>query len=74
VVNPRTDRTESAAEIRIAIGGALEIVPSNRLFLNPDCGFGTFSRRPVNSRDGATSKLRALVRVANEVRLELERS
>ena len=29
--------------------------PATRIFLNPDCGFGTFSNRPVNSTDVATS-------------------
>jgi 5-methyltetrahydropteroyltriglutamate--homocysteine methyltransferase len=68
VVNPRTDRVESPEEIRGTIERALELFPPERLFLNPDCGFGTFSRRPVNSREGAQRKLAAIVEAARSVR------
>jgi 5-methyltetrahydropteroyltriglutamate--homocysteine methyltransferase len=72
VVNPRTDRVESAAEIQSAIEQALKVIPAERLFLNPDCGFGTFSRRPVNSRVGAARKLAAVVEAARAVRERLQ--
>lgn len=68
VVNPRTDDVESAAEIREMIERALELYAPERVFLNPDCGFGTFSRRPVNTADVAARKLRAIVEVAREMR------
>jgi len=71
VVNPRTERVETAAEIQERIESALKIIPAERLFLNPDCGFGTFSRRPVNSRQGATMKLAAIVEAAGSVRKRL---
>src|SRR5581483_7079808 len=45
VVNPRTERIESADEIRQAIRKALNFYRPEDLFLNPDCGFGTFSQR-----------------------------
>ncbi len=70
-VNPRTDHVETVPEVRAAIERALEILPAERVFLNPDCGFGTFSRRPVNSADGALRKLRALAEGAAAVRAEL---
>ncbi len=61
VVNPRTERVESPEEIRRTIEQALSIYPPERLFLNPDCGFGTFSNRPVNRADIAFKKLKAIV-------------
>jgi hypothetical protein len=41
-------------------------------FLNPDCGFGTFSRRPVNSQLGAPRKLAAIVESTRAVRERLQ--
>jgi 5-methyltetrahydropteroyltriglutamate--homocysteine methyltransferase len=68
VVNPRTDTIESSESIVSAVGNALSIYPATRIFLNPDCGFGTFSNRPVNNTDVATSKLRAMVAAAEILR------
>ena len=60
VVNPRTERVETAEEIRQNIEQALEYYPKDRLFINPDCGFATFSNRPVNSEEIALNKMRAM--------------
>jgi 5-methyltetrahydropteroyltriglutamate--homocysteine methyltransferase len=68
VVNPRTDTIESPESIVSAVERALAIYPASRIFLNPDCGFGTFSNRPVNSAEVATSKLRAIVTAAETLR------
>jgi len=68
VVNPRTDRVETPEEIRSSLSRALEMFPPDRLFLNPDCGFGTFSRRPLSTRDVAAGKLAAIVEAAKEAR------
>ena len=68
VVNPRTDRVESPAEIRRAVDRALRIYHPAKLFLNPACGFGTFSGRPVNSEAIAAAKLRAMAAAARELR------
>jgi 5-methyltetrahydropteroyltriglutamate--homocysteine methyltransferase len=68
VVNPRTDTVESSADIRRAVDRALEIYTPERLFLNPDCGFGTFSSRPMNTADVAIAKLRAMVDAARSLR------
>jgi len=38
------------------------------VFLNPDCGFGTFSNRPMNSEAIARSKIAAIVAAARELR------
>ncbi|MSO46052.1 MAG: vitamin-B12 independent methionine synthase [Acidobacteria bacterium] len=68
VVNPRTDTVESAADIRTVIERALQHYAPERLFLNPDCGFGTFSSRPMNSAAVAVAKLGAMVEAARALR------
>ena len=68
VVNPRTETIEAPETIRAAIAQALQLYPADRLFLNPDCGFGTFSNRPVNSSEVAFKKLKAIVAAAEAVR------
>jgi 5-methyltetrahydropteroyltriglutamate--homocysteine methyltransferase len=39
-----------------------------RVFLNPDCGFGTFSSRPMNTREMASAKVAAMVAAARDLR------
>jgi 5-methyltetrahydropteroyltriglutamate--homocysteine methyltransferase len=68
VVNPRTAAVESGDDIRHAIGRALQHYAPERLFLNPDCGFGTFASRPMNSEAIAVEKLRAMVGAARALR------
>jgi len=68
VVNPRTDAIETPDDIRRAIERALQHYAPERLFLNPDCGFGTFSNRPMNSTMVATAKLRAMAAAARALR------
>ncbi len=70
-VNPRSDEIETPAAISRRIERALEIVPAERLFLNPDCGFGTFAARPVSTPEVASRKLRALVAAARSLRERL---
>ena len=64
VVNPRTNAIETVGEIVDMAERALEFVPADRLFLNPDCGFGTFSNRPINESGVASRKLEAIVQAA----------
>ena len=68
VVNPRTPEVESVETIVARAQRALEHVPPERLFLNPDCGFGTFATRPVNTRVIAVQKLAQMTRAARELR------
>jgi 5-methyltetrahydropteroyltriglutamate--homocysteine methyltransferase len=68
VVNPRTASVEPVEQIRGAISRALTLYPADRLFLNPDCGFGTFSNRPVNGMRNAADKMRAIVAAARSLR------
>jgi 5-methyltetrahydropteroyltriglutamate--homocysteine methyltransferase len=70
VVNPRTPETEPVAAIVERVKEALHYLPSERIFLNPDCGFGTFSSRPMNSVKVARRKLEALAQAAVVLRAE----
>ena len=51
-----------------AVEDALRFYPAERIFLNPDCGFGTFSSRPMNTWDTAAAKLGAMVEAARDLR------
>lgn len=68
VINPRTERIESPDEIARAVEKALPLYPAGRLWLNPDCGFGTFSNRPVNTAQVVAKKLAAIVAAAQLLR------
>ena len=68
VVNPRSDTLESTAAIRAAVEEALCFYAPGRIFLNPDCGFGTFANRPMNTWDIAVAKVGAMVAAARELR------
>jgi 5-methyltetrahydropteroyltriglutamate--homocysteine methyltransferase len=68
VVNPRTEQIETPVEIRAAVEEALSLYSADRLFLNPDCGFGTFSNRPMNSPETASRKIAAMVAAARDLR------
>ena len=70
VVNPRTPETEPVQAIVERVEEALQYLPPERIFLNPDCGFGTFSSRPMNSVEVATRKLEALAQAAAVLRAE----
>ena len=43
---------------------ALKYLPAERIFLNPDCGFSTFSSRPMNSVAIAKRKLETMAQAA----------
>ncbi|MCW3051308.1 MAG: metE 1 [Chthonomonadales bacterium] len=68
VINPRTDEIETVEEIVTRVQTALQIIPPEKLFLNPDCGFGTFSARPMNDLPHIEAKLRALCQAAEVLR------
>ncbi|MCB9884947.1 MAG: cobalamin-independent methionine synthase II family protein [Planctomycetes bacterium] len=67
-VNPRTDPTESAAEVAARVRGLAELLGPDRIWLNPDCGFGTFAERPVATPEVAMAKLRILAEAAASLR------
>jgi len=68
VVNPRTDTAEPVAAIVAQAERALEWFTPERMFLNPDCGFGCFANRCVNDEHTATQKLRHIALAARELR------
>jgi len=74
VVNPRVDAIESEDLICERVENALALYPADKIFLNPDCGFGTFANRPMNSADVARRKLDAMVAAAKRLRLEHART
>ncbi len=68
LVNPRGELVEPVEALLARATEALDYVPPERLFLNPDCGFGTFSSRPVNTVEIAQRKLAAIARTAEILR------
>lgn len=68
VVNPRTSDVESVEQVIAQVREAARFVPESRIFLNPDCGFGTFAQRPMNDADVATEKMRNIVKAAEQLR------
>jgi 5-methyltetrahydropteroyltriglutamate--homocysteine methyltransferase len=67
-VNPRTEATEDPAAIAARVRGLADLLGADRVFLNPDCGFGTFADRPVATTAVAFAKLRALAAAARLLR------
>ena len=67
VINPRSDEVETVAQIVQRAEKALNFLPPEQIWLNPDCGFATFSNRPLNGFDIIEAKLKVL----NEAKLIL---
>lgn len=70
VVNPRTDEIESPQQIVDKVKQILEYFDPDKVYLNPDCGFGTFAERNVNTSETAEKKLRAMSQAADKLRSE----
>ena len=70
VVNPRTDEIESPQQIVDMVKQILEYFDPDKVYLNPDCGFGTFAERNVNTPETAERKLRAMSQAADLLRAE----
>lgn len=64
VVNPRTNIPESPEEIVRKAEKALKFYKPEQIFLNTDCGFGTFASRSVNDEVTAFKKLQSIVRAS----------
>ncbi len=67
-VNPRTSEIEPVTTIVERARRVATLLSPDRVFLNPDCGFGTFAERPVNSAAAAEQKLAALAQAAAVLR------
>jgi 5-methyltetrahydropteroyltriglutamate--homocysteine methyltransferase len=70
VVNPRTDEIESPALIVQRVKQVLKFFEPEKIYLNPDCGFGTFAERCVNTSETAYRKLKAIGEAAALLRRE----
>jgi 5-methyltetrahydropteroyltriglutamate--homocysteine methyltransferase len=70
VVNPRTDEIESPAMIVQRVKEVLKFFDPEKIYLNPDCGFGTFAERCVNTSETAYRKLKAISEAAALLRQE----
>lgn len=70
VVNPRTAEIEKPEEIVARVRELAKFVAPERIFLNPDCGFGTFAERPVADAETAFAKLGALSTATRRLRGE----
>jgi methionine synthase II (cobalamin-independent) len=74
VVNPRTSEAESVEVIVERVERALAYYPLERIFLNPDCGFGCFANRCVNEEEAAVAKLTRMVEAARRLRARYGRA
>ena len=72
VVNPRSSEIESPELIEQRVREAARFFDPSKIFLNPDCGFGTFAERPVNDALTASAKLRSITTAAQKLRRQLE--
>ena len=70
VVNPRSDDVESPESVVARVKEALELFQPSQIYLNPDCGFGTFAERPMNSPEIAFHKLKTITKAAQQLREE----
>ncbi|MCD8511550.1 MAG: cobalamin-independent methionine synthase II family protein [Bacillus sp. (in: Bacteria)] len=72
VVNPRIPEVETVEQIVTRVKEAAKFIPMERMFINPDCGFGTFAQRPMNTPEIAVQKLTNLRKAAEVLRTELQ--
>ncbi len=70
VVNPRTDEIEDPADIVTVVKRVLKYFDPEKITLNPDCGFGTFAERCVNTAEIASLKLQSVTSAAKILRQE----
>lgn len=69
VVDPRTTEVESVDFVVNKVKSLLKYRRSEQIYLNPDCGFGTFADRPVNTGEIAVQKLQVIHQAAEKLRL-----
>lgn len=68
VINPRTDEIETVDAIVSRVQEAMTYLPMDRIWLNPDCGFATFSNSPVNVLETISGKISSLTEAASLLR------
>ncbi len=72
VINPRFDEKEDEDAIYNRSKEVLEYIDKENLWLNPDCGFATFSNRPVNKYDNIRNKLASMIDARDRLRDDYE--
>jgi len=72
VINPRTDEIETVDSMLTRAEEAMVYLPKEKIWLNPDCGFATFSNRPVNQLENIAGKIRSLTETASILRGKYE--
>ena len=72
VINPRFDKKEDIDFIYNRAKEALKYIDKENLWLNPDCGFATFSNRPVNEYENIKNKVKSMIDARNRLRDEYE--
>lgn len=73
VLNPRFDEKEDSDLIYKRAKEALNFIDKDKLWLNPDCGFATFSNRPVNEYDHIRMKVLSMIEARDRLREEYDR-
>lgn len=71
VVDPRTTNVEEVDFVINRVHTLLKYRRPEQVYLNPDCGFGTFADRPVNTIEIATQKLRVISQAATALRRDV---
>ena len=63
-------RSVSSEEIAARVRKLTTFFDPGKIYLNPDCGFGTFAERNVNNAETATRKLKSISEAAKILRKE----
>lgn len=67
-VNPRSEVIGTPEEIVSRVEELLQFLPPERIWLNPDCGFATFAKRPLNPYPIIRKKLENMVAASKILR------
>ena len=70
VVDPRTSEVESVEFVINKVRSLLKFRRPDQIYLNSDCGFGTFSDRPMNTTEIAAKKMHVMREAAELLRAE----
>lgn len=68
VANPKSEQLESVEYIVAKAEKALQYYKPEDVFLNPDCGFGTFSGCALTTEKTAAAKMKRIVEAAKILR------
>lgn len=72
VVDPRRAELEPVESLLQKVRLLLKSRRPDQIFLNPDCGFGTFADRPMNTHEMAAAKLQRISEAAQILRSDLD--